>query len=191
MKSNNRNWLGRNTAGAAVLLLIIVVAISCSKRRTREFIVDTYTPSPLHLDGWRLQDPDLIAFKDVIDLSVFDDTLMFWLNLRAERTLERGDTTAGDIFVDSVKITFVPGGEVSWRVPTRSAFYGVERWKSRSKLFDFFGDQGIVIPMAVDTVQVDFVARVIPVDGSGPVDHPVAIRMIRSETEQPVPLLRQ
>ncbi len=173
-----------------LLVLSMILAAGCSKRRTRQFIISDPPTAGFKAGEWTIAPPSVVAFKDVVDLDGIEDTTMFWISLRASRPAS-GDVVANeDLTIDSVKVSFLPDGEEFWRKPTRAAPYGGLGEAFIRKIFDFFGDQGIVIPNGVDRIMIEFEA--IETGGNQePQVHPVRIEMIRDESALKVPLLQQ
>jgi hypothetical protein len=174
-----------------MLLAMLVLATGCSKRRTRQFVVPDVKVEGYKAGDWLISKPAVIAFKDVIDLKDISDTTMFWISMRAKTPRESESDAAPDLVIDSIKVSFIPDGGEYWRKPTRSAPYGTPEDKFARKAFDFFGDQGIVIPAQIDSILVEFDAFAL--DGQGQIITvaPIAIRMVREEKQLSVPLLQE
>ena len=175
-----------------ILLLVIiglVVAVGCSRRRTRQFIVPEAAEEGYTVGEWTLEPPAVVAFKDVIKLDGIDDTTMFWVSLRAHRLRPKNPESDVDLIVDSVNVLFLPDNSTYWRIPTRAAKYGTPGSEEINKVFDFFGDQGIVIPSGIDIILLRFDA--VSVAGENRTTHPMEFRMIREEQMLKVPLLQQ
>ena len=110
-----------NRISILVLLLSLVIAGGCSKRRTRQFIVPDTKVEGYMAGDWLISRPAVVAFKDVINLEDLSDTTMFWVSMRAKRLRELSDGLPTDIVIDSIKISLLPDGGEYWRKPTRSA----------------------------------------------------------------------
>ncbi|UCE25067.1 MAG: hypothetical protein JSU74_03185 [Candidatus Zixiibacteriota bacterium] len=171
-------------------LLSLILAAGCSKRRTRQFIICDPPTAGFKAGEWTIAPPSVVAFKDVVNLDAIADTTMFWISLRASKPVS-GDVPAGDdLIIDSVKVSFLPDGGEYWRIPTRAAPYSGAGEACLRKAFDFFGDQGIVIPAGVDRILVEFEAIATGSDREKQT-HPVRIEMMRDEAALRVPLLQQ
>lgn len=174
-----------------MLLLGLLLAAGCSTRRTRQFIVTDARIEGFRAGDWLISRPAVVAFKDVIDLEDISDTTMFWISMRAKRPKAADSDNTYDLVIDSIKVSFIPDGGEYWRKPTRSAPYGTDKDKFARKAFDFFGDQGIVIPSGVDSILVEFDAFALDGRGTVLVKAPVAVRMVREENKLKVPLLQE
>ncbi|UCG61833.1 MAG: hypothetical protein JSV52_00665 [Candidatus Zixiibacteriota bacterium] len=175
-----------------ILFLVSLVLIGgCSKRRTRQFIAADAKTDLLKAGSWVISTPSVIAFKDVVDLKGIADTTMFWISMRAARPRDDVSDSATDIEIDSLKVSLLPDGGEYWRKPTRSAAYGSPDEKYLRKAFDFFGDQGIVIPAEIWNITVQFVAVAKDESGDHVGEYPLEIHMIRDEKALKVPLLQQ
>ena len=172
-----------------LMIVSLAVGLGCSKRRTRQFIVPEAATDGFTAGEWVLEAPSVVAFKDVIKLDDIQDTTMFWVSLRAHRPRPNNSTSDIDLNIDSVSVTFLPENIVYWRTPTRASQYGRPDDKEIKKLFDFFGDQGIVIPEGVDTILLGFDA--VAVDGQNSSTYAMAFKMVREEQTLKVPLLQQ
>ncbi len=176
---------------SALLLLLVMAAGGCSERRTRQFVPAEAQSASLQAGSWVISMPRVVAFKDVIDIKDISDTTMFWISMRAARLKGDASDPAADIRIDSLKVSFLPDGGEYWRKPTRSVAYGDPDEKYLRKAFDFFGDQGIVIPAGIDSILVEFSVLGMDDRGASVVSYPFEIRMVRDETALKVPLLQQ
>ena len=165
-----------------LLLVAVLIAVSCSSRRTRQFIAEDPPDNSLQAGQWVIDLPSVIAFKDIVNLDKIADTTMFWVSMRAKKL--RG-LSQDDLSIDSIKVSFLPGEEYYWRYPTRMAPYDAKGDKYVRKTFEFFGDQGIVIPIGVDQIFLEFEAV------TSDIKHPFKLKMVRDEKAAKVPLLRQ
>ena len=174
-----------------LVLESIVLFGGCSKRRTRQFVTAEAGAADLQAGSWVISNPAVVAFKDVIDVESVVDTTMFWISLRAARLKDDASDSATDIEIDSLKVSLLPDGGEYWRKPTRSAAYGTPDENYLRKAFDFFGDQGVVIPAEIWTISVQFVAVAKDENGNEVGEYPFEIKMIREEKDLKVPLLQQ
>ncbi len=176
-----------------IILLLVIISLvgslGCSKRRTRQFIVPETSEEGFAVGEWTLEPPAVIAFKDVIKLDGLDDTTMFWVSMRAHRPRPVSPGSDVDLVIDSVCVVFIRDSSTYWRIPTRAAQYGTPDDKQTHKVFDFFGDQGIVIPAGIDSIILRFDA--VSVNGEKRTMHPMEFRMVRDEQMLKVPLLQQ
>lgn len=179
----------RNTIVALVILLML--ASGCSRRRTRQFIVADAPTQSYEAGQWQIDPPSVVAFKDIVDLKSISDTSMFWVSLRAKRLRASEAISGPGLRIDSVCITFADDTSRYWRKPTRVAPYDAPGDDYERKIFDFFGDQGIVIPAAIDTIIVTFEALVAPGGDQETERYPLQIRMVRDEKALRVPLLQE
>jgi hypothetical protein len=180
-----------STRVAILLILILLSLVACSKRRTRQFIVPDTKAVGSQAGAWTIAPPSVVAFRDVIDLDDISDTTMFWISFRAKKARTDEAIDQSDLIIDSVRISFRPDGAEFWRSPTRVASYGSDTEAFIRKAFDFFGDQGIVIPAGVDTIIVQFEALTRNEEGSLDGNYPIVVEMVRDESSLRVPLLQQ
>lgn len=174
-----------------LLVLLVLLTAGCSKRRTRQFILPDERAEGFRAGEWLIDAPSVIAFRDVINLKEITDTTMFWVSLRAKRPVAGDPDTGPDLLIDSISITFHGDNERYWRHPTRTAPFNKKGDDHIRKLFDFFGDQGIVIPAGIDTITVEFEAVSVFSDNQLREKQPVKILMVRDEQALRVPLLQE
>lgn len=173
------------------LAVLLVLSSGCSRRRTRQFIITEPPAQGLAAGQWEIDPPSVVAFKDVVDVKHLADTTMFWVSLRARRLRSAETEESPDLLIDSISITFAGDTSRYWRRPTRVAPYEVPGDDYARKIFDFFGDQGIVIPANIDTIMVAFDAVTVSPGGGDSAKYPIQVQMIRDEESLRVPLLRQ
>jgi len=173
------------------LAVLLVLSSGCSRRRTRQFIIVEPPTQGFHAGEWEIEPPSVVAFKDIVKLKRITDTTMFWVSMRAKR-LRSAELGAGsDLRIDSVSITFAGDTSQYWRTPTRVAPYDAPGDDYERKLFDFFGDQGIVIPTGIDTIVVAFDAVAVPEGGESAEAFPIRVQMVRDEKSLRMLLLQQ
>ena len=174
------------------LVFILMLLSSCMSRRTRQFIVpEEIGITEVTAGGWILTPPRVVAFKDMIKLDDIKDTTMFWITLEAKHRQSEEQPVNSDLLIDSVMVSFIGFDSAYWRKPTRVAPFGQESWKYACKAFNFFGDQGVVIPMNVDSIYLDFTAVVLDKTDSSVVKYPVHFTLVREEKALKVPFLRE
>lgn len=192
---NNLEWAEPNlakTKGVALIFVItLVVSMSCSHLRTRQFIIIDNKSAEFDAGSWTIEPPRLVAFKNVIKLENIADTNTFWIAIKARHIRSEADTAKTDLVIDSVRVSLIPSGEHYWRKPTRIIPYEPPGSKFFYKAFDFYRDQGIVIPLGIDSVLLDFKAVLINNVDSALTEYPVRFKMVRDERTVQVPLLRQ
>lgn len=174
-----------------VLALLMVLPGGCSRRRTRQFVVPESPPGVLEAGEWQIDPPTVVAFKDAVNLADIADTTMFWVTMRAKRLNTGSPGSNADLLIDSISISFAGDNTRYWRSPTRVAPYGSPGDDYTRKIFDFFGDQGIVIPAGIDTIVVAFDATVLSDGGEAKESYPFRVELVRDEISRKVPLLRE
>ncbi len=92
--------------------------------------------------------------------------------------------------IDSVGLEFIEIDSTVWRTPTRVVPY--KQSKDQTYLaFDFFKDEGIMIPNSVLKIRVFFDAVLIDTVTNSRKSHPVSFTMNREEISQMTPFMIQ
>ena len=188
-----------------LLALTVVTLVGCAVVRTRQFVLTpSETAKQLEAGGWQIQSPRVVAFREVVKLSSIPDTNQFYLSLRAQRAKKSDWHT--NLLIDSalfgycvVNIPQFNTGDSTgfrkldttffseWRHVTRAEQYSLDEWSYFSKEFDFFGDQGVVIPLDVWSLQVSFDAVVLDSSDGTRKDYPITLKLTREEDSTKVP----
>lgn len=176
-----------NACLVVALALFAVLSSGCSPRRTRQFVVADHGSESVQVDGWSIEPPRVVAFKDAAKLDNIPDTTMFWITIRAKHPISNLGSPNTDLIIDSALVTFLSSGKKHWRLPTRAAAFGLPEWEYRHKVFDFYGGSGLVIPMSVDSIMLEFDAVLTGKPDSSISVQPVRFVMVRDEDSANLP----
>ncbi len=144
------------------------------------------------IGAWKLMAPQVVAYRDVKDVSTMPHPDLFYLSMLAK--CDKNTYRTSDLLIDSARIEFAVAdpSETSnvsvWRHPTRVQPYNQDGWHHiYGKIFDFFGDQGIPIPMKADSIKLSFVAVVVDSSDGSRHSQPMSFVLSRDERSTTVP----
>ena len=175
-------------------LVVLISVLSCSTRLTRQFILPVLSEGKKHpekdIAGWKIKISGFSAYKNVIKIEQIENPNRFWLTISASHKQSKKEPVQSDIKIDSVIIRFLPDNEEFVLKPTREYSFNSNNGKHKIKGFDFFEDQGLIIPLSINSILLSFIA-VIEKDNEIITEETIEYKMIRSEQESDVPFLQQ
>ncbi|NOY88265.1 MAG: hypothetical protein GXO93_02600 [FCB group bacterium] len=173
----------------SAILLSFVLVLSCTSLRTRQFIAYDMVPKADKFEGWKFESPQLVAFKEVSKLDSISDTNMFWLTVIAYHEPFDNKKLVNDLIVDSALFTLFPDSNQVWRYPSRMSPYQSNNGKRQFKAFNFYGEQGVVIPLTCQEVNLKLFFRLIHQNGSTIKSDFLSYKMSRYEKNNKVPFM--
>jgi hypothetical protein len=177
-----------------VLLMISSIMISgCTTMMTKEFI--PIMPSNesgeevIEFYNWELEAPKLIAYKGTAKIEEVRDPNLFWTTLYVRTPFIKGLYLDEDVIIDSIYFEFFSSDSQIVRTPSRVAKYVDNGENYNYKVFNFFGDSGIVIPPTNSDVTLSFTAKI--VNSNEEVIHTkeFSIELFLNETETSIPFM--
>lgn len=150
---------------ALILLATLLLSLSCSQRLTKQFIyprISKEIAAPeKNIGEWLLEHPSVIAYKHKVKIIDIENQNQYWVTLRAKHFRGKNKPVKEDLKIDSIVLTLYPGEEIFVRFPTRAVSYDSRNGKDILKAFDFFGDQGVVIPPDISSILFSFEASIV------------------------------
>ena len=173
----------------SAILLSFVFMLSCTNLRTRQFLAYDMTPRVNQFEGWKFESPQLVAFKEVSKLDSISDTNMFWLTVVAYHKPFDNKKLVSDLIVDSALFALLPDSNQAWRYPSRMSPYQSNDGKRQFKAFNFYGKQGIIIPLTCQEVTLKLFFRIVRKSGSLIKSYSLLYKMSRQEKNNEVPFM--
>ena len=169
-----------------MFICVAFLLTSCTERMTKQFVVSQKSDSEIEKAGnWNIEKPQLIAFKQRAVDDIPDDSLTFWLTVRAFET--KNSSSNNTLSIDSIGLKFIDLDYTVWRVPSRIVPF---RKSGKNYLaFDFFRDQGVEIPNSVTSLQLFFDAIIIDTITNKQSSHEVLYKMSRFESLELMPFM--
>ncbi len=169
----------------SLLLVLIFLFSSCTERMTKQFItVKTESqPDTKKIENWYIEPPKLIAFKHKKVDEISNDSLIYWLTMRAFS--QKNENVMNTLIIDSVGLEFTELSSIVWRSPSRIAPF--EKSGKSYLAFDFFKDKGVEIPDSITNIRLFFDVLITDTDTR----HKVSFEMIRQDTLQMTPFMIQ
>lgn len=164
-----------------VLILMLFLFInSCTERMTKQFIAEQTGEEVVNFQvkNWVVHSPSLVAFKNKKVESIKNIPYKFWLQLKVNSI--KSDQLSNHFKIDSVGLKYAETDSILWRKPTRVVTYK-ETKEQRFIAFDFFRDEGILIPDSVMNLKLFFDAVLVNKNDSLEEKFPVSFEMFRSE----------
>lgn len=157
---------------------------------TKQFItVKTESQSDIKkIENWYIEPPKLIAFKHKKVDNISNDSLKYWLTIRAFS--KKNDYVINTLIIDSVGLTFIETDSTIWRTPSRVVPYNKSNNNSHLA-FDFFNEAGVYIPETVSNINLFFDAVVLDTISNSQKLHKISFDMIRQDTLQMTPFMIQ
>ncbi|HKK21653.1 MAG TPA: hypothetical protein VJ983_09285 [candidate division Zixibacteria bacterium] len=194
---------------AAFVVVVVGLLLAGCQVNTLQYVVapEAEKDTTFSVGQWTLLAPQIVAYRDVRDISTMPHPNLFYLTIRAECNERTYRTT--DLAIDSALIEYstikpldsiadLPDGSsyrvmdtsaVSlWRYPTRVQHYNQDGWHhTYGKIYDFFGDQGMPISLWTDSIKLSFNAIQIDSSNGSRQDHPMSITLRRDQRTTTVP----
>jgi hypothetical protein len=194
---------------AAFVVVVTGLVLAGCQVNTLQFVVtpEAEKDTTFSIGQWTLLAPQVVAYKDVRDISSLPHPNLFYLTMRAECNERTYRTT--DLTIDSALIEYSaikpldstahrPDGSsyrvmdtsaVSlWRYPTRVQRYNQDGWHhTYGKIYDFFGDQGMPISLWTDSVKLSFNAVETDSSDGSRQDYRMSITLRRDQRTTTVP----
>ena len=173
-----------------LFLLLILIIVSCTERMTKQFIVlkkDSH-PDTKKVENWYIEPPNLVAFKKKEVSKIDKVPPLYWLTIRASSI--KKIPTNNILKIDSVGLKFIETDSIIWRTPSRVVPYNES--KNNSQLaFDFFKEEGVLIPNTVSNIKLFFDAVILDTLINSQKLHKISFDMIRKDTVELAPFMIQ
>jgi hypothetical protein len=160
---------------------------------TKEFIAvlpaEAEEDQVIEFYNWELEPPRVVAYKGTAKIEEVRNPNLFWTTLTVRTPFIKGTYLDQDVIIDSIYFEFYDSDTPIAKAPSRVAKFVDNGENYNYKVFNFFGDSGIMIPPMSSNITLSFTAKIVNSDEEVINTKEFSIDMFLNEKESSIPFM--